>query len=64
MWRFLLSALTMTAALIVLFAGALGDLRSLSHLSDWAIAIIDSAEPRQVPPLAAAASPAAVCRGI
>jgi hypothetical protein len=59
MWRFLLSALTVTAALIVLFVGALGDLRSLSDLSDWAIAIIGSAEPRHVPPLAAAASPAA-----
>ena len=53
MWRFLLSALTMMVALIVLFAGVLGDLRSLSDLSDWAIAITGSPEPRHAPPPAA-----------
>ena len=41
-WRFLLPALAMTAALIVLFAGVMGDLKSL--LSARAIAIIGGKE--------------------
>jgi hypothetical protein len=52
MWRFLLPALTTTAALIVLFAGVMGDLRSLPDLSNWAVAITGGAEPRPAPQLA------------
>jgi peptidoglycan hydrolase CwlO-like protein len=59
MWRFLLSAVAMTAALIVLFAGVLGDLRSLPSLSDQAIAIIGGAGPRHAPPQASPVPPAA-----
>jgi TolA-binding protein len=59
MLRFLLPALAMTAALPVLFAGALGDLKSLPDLSDWAIGIIAGTEPRHAPPLATPAPPAA-----
>ena len=40
MWRFILPAFAMTAALIVLFAGALGDLHSWPNLSDKALTII------------------------
>jgi hypothetical protein len=45
MWRFLLPALATTAALVVLFAGALGDLKSLTDLS-----IMVGAEPSHAPP--------------
>lgn len=46
MWRFLFPALAMTAALIVLFAGALRHSSSWLDLSDGALAIISGAEPR------------------
>jgi hypothetical protein len=39
-WRFLLPALAMTAALMVLFAGVMGDLKSWPDFSARAIAII------------------------
>jgi hypothetical protein len=58
MWRFLLPALTMMAALIVLFAGAWGDLKSLPGLADGAIATIDGTEPRPTPPSITPAPPA------
>jgi hypothetical protein len=58
MWRFLLPALAMMAALIVLFAGAWGDLKSLPSLADQAIATIDGIEPRPTPPSITLASPA------
>ena len=51
-WRFLLPALAMTAALVVLFAGVTGDLKSLPDLSARAIAIIGGTEARHAPPLA------------
>lgn len=56
MWRFLLPAMGSMAALLVLFAGAFGDLKSLSGLSDWATAIIDGTQPRHGPPPAAQAA--------
>jgi TolA-binding protein len=46
MWRFLFPALAMTAALIVLFPGALRHSSSWLDLSDGALAIISGAEPR------------------
>ena len=33
MWRFLMPAVMMVGALVVLFAGALGDVKSLPNLS-------------------------------
>jgi hypothetical protein len=59
MWRFLLPALAMMAALIVLFAGVLGDLKSWPDLSARAIAIVGGTEARHAPPRATPASPAA-----
>ena len=61
MWRFLLPAFAMTAALIVLFAGALGDLHSWPNLSDKALTIIGGVAPSPAPPPPArtAAPPAA-----
>ncbi len=59
MWRFLLPALAMTTALIVLFAGALGDLHSLPDLSDRIVAFIGGVEPRQAPPPTPASAPSA-----
>jgi soluble cytochrome b562 len=58
-WRFLLPALAMTAAMIVLFAGVMGDLKSWPDLSARAIAIIGGTEPRPAPPQATPAHPAA-----
>ena len=49
MWRFLLPAFAMTAALIVLFAGALGDLHSWPNLSDKARTIIGGVAPSPAP---------------
>jgi TolA-binding protein len=54
-WRFLLPALVMTVALIGLFAGVMGDLKSLPAPSARAIAIIGGTEARHAPPPAASA---------
>ena len=54
-WRFLVPALVMTVALIGLFAGVMGDLKSLPALSARTIAIIDGTEARHAPPPAASA---------
>ena len=56
MWRFLLPALAMMTALIVLFVGAWGDLKSLPGVG--AIATIDGTEPRTAPPSITPAPPA------
>ena len=45
MWRFVLPALAMVGALLVLFAGALGDLRSWPELSRGATSIIAAVTP-------------------
>jgi hypothetical protein len=58
-WRFLLPALAMTAAMIVLFAGVMGELKSWPDLSARAIAIIGGTEARHAPPRATPAPPAA-----
>ena len=58
MWRFLLPALVTTAALVVLFAGALGDLKSLTDLSSRETAIMVGAEPSHTPPQPVPAPPA------
>jgi hypothetical protein len=58
-WRFLLPALAMTVALMVLFAGVMGDLKSWPDFSARAIAIIGGKEARQAPPRAAPAPSAA-----
>lgn len=61
MWRFLLPAVVMMAALIVLFAGAFGDMKSLPDLSDRIIGIIGGVEPRHAsppPPVPSAAASA------
>ena len=51
MLRFLLPALAMMGGLLVLFAGAFGDLRSLPDLSDRVLAVVDQvAPPRAAPP--------------
>ena len=55
-WRFLLPALAMTAALIVLFAGVMGELKSWPDLSARAIAIIRGIEARHAPPPGALAA--------
>ena len=47
MWRFLLPAVAMMAALVVLFAGALGDLKSLPDLSDRMIGVVGDEQPRR-----------------
>ncbi len=52
MWRVVVPALAMMAALITPFAGVLGDLKSLPGLSDRAIAMIGGTEPRHGPPSA------------
>lgn len=54
-WRFLLPALAMTAALMVLFAGVMGELKSWPDLSARATAIIGGTEPRHAPALATSA---------
>src|SRR4051794_19552170 len=61
MLRFLLPAFAMTAALIVLFAGALGDLHSWPNLSDKALTIIGGVapSPAPLPPARTATTPAA-----
>ena len=61
MLRFLLPAFAMTAALIVLFAGALGDLHSWPNLSDKALTIIAGVapSPAPLPPARTATPPAA-----
>ena len=61
MLRFLLPAFAMTAALIVLFAGALGDLHSWPNLSDKARTIIGDVapSPAPLPPARTVASPVA-----
>ena len=61
MLRFLLPAFAMTAALIVLFAGALGDLHSWPNLSDKARTIIGDVAPipAPLPPARTATPPAA-----
>jgi TolA-binding protein len=65
MWRFLLPALAMMAALVVLFAGALGDLQSLPEMSDRAIAIVGGLSPRQAsPPSAPAVAPPAAAPAV
>ena len=56
MWRFLLPAFTMMAALLVLFAGALGDLHSLPDLSDKVVAMIGGGPSKQSAPGATSAS--------
>ena len=58
-WRFLLPALAMTAALIVLFAGVMGELKSWPDLSARAIAIISGTEPRHALPMGTPAPSAA-----
>jgi regulator of replication initiation timing len=63
-WRFLLPALAMTAALIVLFAGVLGDLKSLPDLSARAIAMIGGTEARHAPLLATPAPAAATALAV
>jgi hypothetical protein len=55
-WRFLLPALAMTAALIMLFAGVMGELKSWPDLSARAIAIIGGIEARHAPPPGALAA--------
>ncbi len=59
MWRFLLPAFAMTAALIVLFAGALGDVHSWPNLSDKALTIIGGVAPSPAPPSPPPATPPA-----
>ncbi len=61
MWRFLLPAFAMTAASIVLFAGALGDVHWSPNLSDMALTIIGDGAPSPAPspPARAAAASAA-----
>ena len=49
MLRFVLPAFAITAALIVLFAGALGDLHSWPNLSDKARTIIGDVAPSPAP---------------
>lgn len=49
-WRFVLPALATTAALVGLFAGVMGDLKSLPDLSVRAITIISGTEVRHAPP--------------
>jgi len=59
MWRFLVPALVAAVALMILFAGAVGDLKSLAHFSNRAIVIADGAAPRRAPPAPPAAPSAA-----
>ncbi len=49
MWRFVLPALAMMGALLVLFAGALGDLRSWPEVSRGATSIMAAVTPDQAP---------------
>jgi chromosome segregation ATPase len=58
MWRFLLPAAIMMTALLVLFAGALGDLHSLPALSERVVAIVGGGSPR--PPSAPTSASASV----
>jgi hypothetical protein len=50
MWRFLVPALVAALALMILFAGGMGDLKSLAHFSSRAIVIAGGAAPRRAPP--------------
>src|ERR1700758_2822116 len=45
MWRFMLSAVIVMTVLLVLFAGALGDLRSLPVLADRVAAVVGGSSP-------------------
>ena len=47
MWRFLMPAIMMVGALVVLLAGALGDVKSLPNLSTTFPALFASAVPNR-----------------
>ena len=59
MWRFLMPAVMMVGALVVLFAGALGDVKSLPNLSTTFPALFASAVPNRTEAPTTVATPVA-----
>jgi hypothetical protein len=59
MWRFLMPAVIMVGALVVLLAGALGDVKSLPNLSTTFSALFASAVPNRTEPPTTVATPVA-----
>ncbi len=59
MWRFLMPAVMMVGALVVLFAGALGDVKSLPNLSTTFPALIASVVPNRTEASTTVATPVA-----
>jgi hypothetical protein len=59
MWRFLMPAIMMVGALVVLFAGALGDMKSLPNLSTTFPALFASAVPDHTEASTTVATPVA-----